>query len=145
MLNRRDFLRLGGALTASALTLASPCPQVLAEVTAGRGPYGPLGPPDENGIQLPRGFRSRLIAQSREPVPGTDFLWHVFPDGGATFPLRDGGWVYVSNCEFVVGGGASAIRFTPAGSQRGGPEGYAVTYEIQGPFHARRAGPKGRF
>jgi hypothetical protein len=115
MLDRRDFLRLGGALTASALTLSSPWPQALARTTAGRGPYGPLDPPDENGIQLPRGFRSRLIAQAREPVPGTDFIWHVFPDGGDTFPLRDGGWVYVSNCEFVVGGGASAIRFTPTG------------------------------
>jgi hypothetical protein len=115
MLDRRDFLRLSSALAASAFTLGSPWSEVLAAPTAGRGPYGPLGPPDENGIQLPRGFRSRVIAQARELVAGTDFAWHVFPDGGDTFPLRDGGWVYVSNCEFVVGGGASAIRFDRTG------------------------------
>jgi secreted PhoX family phosphatase len=115
MLDRRDFLRLSSALAVSAFTLGSPWREVFAEVTGGPGPYGPLGPPDENGIQLPRGFRSRVLAQSREPVPGTDFPWHVFPDGGATFPLRDGGWVYVSNCEFVVGGGTNAVRFSPRG------------------------------
>ena len=115
MLNRRDFLRLSSALAASSFTLTSPWQRALSQTVAGPGPYGPLGPPDENGIQLPRGFRSSVVAVSREPVPGTDFPWHVFPDGGATFPTDDQGWIYVSNCEFVVGGGASAIRFDPAG------------------------------
>ncbi len=115
MLDRRDFLRLSSALAASAFTFGSPWRQAFAEVTGGVGLYGPLGPPDENGIQLPRGFRSRVLARSQEPVPGTDFPWHVYPDGGATFPLRDGGWVYVSNCEFVFGGGTNAIRFSPGG------------------------------
>ena len=115
MLQRRDFLRLGTALAASAFTLSSSWKRALADVVAGPGPYGPLGAADENGIELPRGFRSRVVARARELVPGTSYTWHVFPDGGATFPTPDQGWVYVSNCEFVVGGGASAIRFDPAG------------------------------
>jgi secreted PhoX family phosphatase len=115
VLNRRDFLRLSSALAASAVTLGSPWQRALARRVAHPGPYGPLLPPDENGIELPRGFRSRVVAVAREPVPGTEFPWHVFPDGGATFATRDRGWIYVSNCEFVVGGGTNAIRFDPAG------------------------------
>ncbi len=38
------------------------------------------------------------------------FLWHPLPDGGAVFPMADGGWVYVSNSEFVPGG-VGALRF----------------------------------
>ena len=33
--------------------------------------YGPLAPPDEHGIRLPDGFRSRIVARGNEPVPGT--------------------------------------------------------------------------
>lgn len=115
MLNRRDFLWLSSALAASAFTLTSPWQRALSEAVAGPGPYGPLLPPDDNGIQLPRGFRSRVVAQALEPVPGTDYPWHLFPDGGATFPASDRGWIYVSNSEFIIDPGASAIRFDPAG------------------------------
>jgi uncharacterized protein len=75
----------------------------------GRG-YGPLGPPDENGIRLPNGFRSRIVARGNEPVPGTEYRWHVASDGMATFPSDDGGFVLVSNSE-TLEGGASALRF----------------------------------
>src|SRR5688500_6395716 len=51
-----------------------------------RGPgYGPLRSPDANGIRLPEGFRSRLVARGGEPVPGTAYRWHLASDGMAAF------------------------------------------------------------
>jgi hypothetical protein len=120
-MQRRDFLRLGGALAAGALSgaalwrraidavVAPPSPCGLAQ--GGPGPYGPLLEPDENGIMLPEGFRSRVVARSNEVVAGTGYKWHILPDGGATFRSADGGWVYVSNSEAVGPIGAGAIRF----------------------------------
>lgn len=76
-----------------------------------------LQEPDENGIRLPAGFRSRLIAHSDHPVvPHSDFLWHHAPDGGACFATADNGWIYVSNSEIDdQGGGVSALRFNANG------------------------------
>jgi secreted PhoX family phosphatase len=66
---------------------------------------------------LPKGFTSRVIAYGGLPVLGTTYLWHTFPDGGATFPTLDGGWVYVSNSEVPGGqGGAGAVRFARDGA-----------------------------
>ncbi|MCC7539150.1 MAG: DUF839 domain-containing protein [Deltaproteobacteria bacterium] len=73
---------------------------------------GPLGDPDENGLRLPAGFRSRVIARSMQVVPGTSHAWHILPDGGATYITEDGGWIYVSNSEMVLNmGGVGAVRF----------------------------------
>ena len=58
----------------------------------GEGPYGPLQPPDANGIRLPEGFTSSVVARSIEPVGDSGFEWPAFPDGAATFPAEDGGW-----------------------------------------------------
>jgi len=81
----------------------------------GPSPYGPLGSPDANGLQLPTGFTSRVIGRSRQAVPGTSYRWHDAPDGGACF--ADGaGWIYVSNSEIPLLGGASAVRFAAGGS-----------------------------
>ena len=56
--------------------------------------YGPLAAaPDANGLLLPDGFTSVLLATAGQPVTGTDHRWHIFPDGGACFVLDDGGWV----------------------------------------------------
>lgn len=85
--------------------------------TSGEGPYGPLRAPDEHGIMLPEGFSARVVARSFEFVPGTLFPWHAYPDGGATFETPDG-YVYVSNSEAPLIGGASAIRFDHDGRIR---------------------------
>jgi secreted PhoX family phosphatase len=82
-------------------------------------PYGQLGAPDANGIRLPAGFTSRVVAVSEEPVGDSEYPWHYSPDGGACFavPDGDGEYVYVSNSETVGanGGGVSAIRFSADG------------------------------
>jgi secreted PhoX family phosphatase len=79
---------------------------------------GQLLPPDENGLMLPEGFTSRIIARSGSaPNAGSSYLWHAAPDGGATFPTKADGWIYVSNSE--VGrnlGGAGAIQFDASGN-----------------------------
>ena len=75
----------------------------------GRG-YGALGPPDENGVRLPQGFRSRVVARGEEVVPGTGYRWHIASDGMASFPDERRGFVLVSNSEDFEGG-ASALRF----------------------------------
>jgi len=82
---------------------------------------GPLGEPDANGVRLPAGFFSRIVARTRrEVIPGRGYAWHLAPDGGATFETEDGGWIYVSNSEFpAVGpstGGVGALRFDGDGN-----------------------------
>lgn len=81
------------------------------------GELGPLEDPDENGVRLPAGFRSRIVARSGEPaLPGGDYSWHRSPDGGATYATEDGGWIYVSNCELPLIGGVGALRFDASGT-----------------------------
>ena len=109
---RREFLRVA----AGAPLLVALLPTVADAGGAGDEPYGPLLDPDDNGLMLPEGFRSRVIARANEPVAGTAHVWHVSPDGGATFATEDGGWIYVSNSEVDGGaGGVGAIRFSAAG------------------------------
>lgn len=83
------------------------------------GDVGPLLPPDENGVALPAGFKSRILAQTGQEVlrgdgSSTGHAWHIDPDGGATFPTEDGGWIYVSNAEDTPGG-VGALRFDAQG------------------------------
>ena len=116
-MERRNFLRtvvigtsaaaFGGSLWHGAAHAAPAQP--------GAGPYGALQAPDTNGIRLPSGFSSRVIARSGQAVSGTSYLWHNAPDGGACF--GDGsGWIYVSNSEINPGGGASAVTFDSSGN-----------------------------
>lgn len=79
--------------------------------------YGPLLEPDENNVRLPEGFTSRILARAGErPVDSSPYLWHTFPDGGATYATGDGGWIYVSNSEIPGGlGGVGALRFDNQG------------------------------
>lgn len=79
-------------------------------------PYGPLLDADENGLQLPEGFSSRVVATSGETVGATDHVWHLNPDGAATFATSSGGWIYVSNDESEAGlGGVGVIEFDDEG------------------------------
>jgi secreted PhoX family phosphatase len=84
------------------------------------GPYGPLQGPDANGIRLPAGFTSRVVARSWSQVAGTGYTWPMYPDGAATFALAGGGWAYVVNSEVPFGlGGASSISFDAGGAITG--------------------------
>ncbi len=88
-----------------------------APTVAGPGPYGPLLAPDANGLALPAGFTSKVIARSGMPVSGTTYIWPPAPDGAATFAAPDGGWFYAVNSEVpLMGGGASGIKFGPDGA-----------------------------
>lgn len=87
---------------------------------------GPLRLADANGVRLPEGFTSRIVAvQGELPVAGSSYRWHVDPDGGACFAMPDGGWVYVSNSEEAGfnllapnggNGGVGALRFAGDGT-----------------------------
>ncbi|MEU8134832.1 alkaline phosphatase PhoX [Streptodolium elevatio] len=119
-MDRRTFLRgtavgagtvaLGGSLWTSVAGAAPAQP--------GAGPYGALLGPDANGVRLPAGFTSRVVARSGRFVTRTLHLWHGAPDGGACFPDGDG-WIYVSNSELPLVGGVSALRFAGDGRIRG--------------------------
>ncbi|MEU0586072.1 alkaline phosphatase PhoX [Streptomyces sp. NPDC006132] len=116
-MERRSLLRaavLGGTSAALGGTLWRGAAYA-APAQPGTGPYGPLGSPDANGIRLPSGFTSRVIARSGQRVATTSYTWHNAPDGGACY--ADGtGWIYVSNSEINPGGGASAVRFSSTGA-----------------------------
>lgn len=118
---RRAFLRAATVTTATVALGGSLWRDAALAASAVPGPsrYGPLQPPDANGLALPTGFTSRVLARSRRPVGGTGYLWHDAPDGGACFPHADGGWSYVSNSEVIPDGGVSALRFDAAGRVTG--------------------------
>lgn len=81
------------------------------------GGLGELQPPDANGLRLPSGFSSRLIARSGQNVASTGYRWHSTPDGGACIATATGGWIYLSNCELDSGrGGSSGIEFDRLGT-----------------------------
>jgi secreted PhoX family phosphatase len=99
---------LGGALLAADALFARRASAVPR--------YSPVGPADANGLQLPPGFSSRIVARSNQLVTGTTYKWHRAPDGGRVFPVPNG-WAYVSNAELASGsGGASMIRFNQSGA-----------------------------
>jgi secreted PhoX family phosphatase len=114
-LDRRAFLRAATVATGT-VAFGGSLWRGAAAAPAVPGPtrYGPLMPADANGLELPSGFRSRVVARSGQAVSGTSHVWHPAPDGGACF--RQGtGWTYVSNSEVVPGGGAGALRFDATG------------------------------
>ncbi len=121
-MDRRAFL--GRMLVLAGTTYVAPgllrAGRAGGAVVAGAGPYGPLGGADANGVQLPAGFTSRVIATTGQAVAGTGYAWHTAPDGGACFAAPGGGWVYASNSEGTSStGGVSAIRFAADGSIAG--------------------------
>ncbi len=132
--NRRQFLKSTSIVGLSALSPAilagcdisgskKDVPIVPAKdaLPSSSGPtgiagLGPLKPPDENGLLLPNGFTSRIVAVSgTTPSSSSDYIWHKSPDGGAVFHDPNG-WVYVSNSESSSSGGVGAIRFDNKGA-----------------------------
>jgi hypothetical protein len=121
--DRRRFLGVlaatTGAITAARVLTSSDF--AFANVTAGTGPYGSLGAVDANGIALPAGFSSRVVARTGQTVANSSYVWHGAPDGGACFPAANGGWVYASNSELGSGtGGVGVISFASNGAVNGG-------------------------
>lgn len=117
-MNRRSFLRnLGAASVALSLGPDFWAKAYAAPTVAGESPYGPLQDADANGLMLPEGFTSRVVARSLLPVGLTGYTWPMFPDGAATFAAPDGGWFHAVNSEVHGGrGGVSAIKFAPDGA-----------------------------
>src|SRR5690606_18030538 len=118
--DRRRLLRYGfygmGLLAAGPLLYGCQV-RCVSQSSSRLATLGPLGDPDANGLRLPAGFSSRIVARSGQPVAGTPYIWHAAPDGGATFAADDGGWIYVSNSEIdFTGGGAGALRFDAQGN-----------------------------
>jgi len=108
-MDRRLFLRRSAtALTALAGGAALGCTPL------DPGPGFELQPPDTNGLMLPPGFQSRVLARSLNFVGNTGHVWHLEPDGGAVFPTPNG-WIYVSNSESLPGG-VGALEFNGAGA-----------------------------
>jgi secreted PhoX family phosphatase len=126
-MDRRRFLSHGAAAlggAAAALTVADPAWGNEGFARPGPSPYGDLDgrSPDRNGLVLPEGFTSRVVAIGGETVAGTDYRWHPFSDGGATIADGRGGWYYVSNSEVfdpIATGGVSALHFDAQGKIAG--------------------------
>lgn len=113
--HRRTFLRYGltglGVFLSNALLLS---PVAANSLSSRLATQGQLLPPDQNGVRLPVGFSSRIVAQSGQKL--FNYLWHAAPDGAAIFATPDGGWIYVSNSELSdQQGGAGALRFNAQG------------------------------
>lgn len=113
--SRRSVLRAAAALGCAGLGAWG---RLLSAAGPGAGwMSGGLGEPDENGVRLPQGFRSRIVARAGRVVGRQGYRWHVFPDGGACFGTADGGWVYVSNSESPApSGGVGVLAFDASGT-----------------------------
>jgi hypothetical protein len=116
VLSRRGFLRGAGALGVAGLVSPLAASRARADEGCVEG-VGPLQAADANGLMLPAGFTSRVVATSGQTVGATSHVWHSDPDGGATFATPGGGWIYVSNSERAAGlGGVGAIEFDAGGA-----------------------------
>lgn len=118
-MHRRRFLQAG--VFAAGGTAGLPLVGAAASAqSGGSGPYGSLEgiAPDANGVVLPAGFTSRVVAVAGERVGDTDYEWPIFPDGAATFDDGAGGWFHTVNSEVFVPGaaGVSAVHFDADGA-----------------------------
>lgn len=121
---RREFLAMGSK-SLLAFMLGSHAVPLLANnkrsdtLFQDLSKLAKLQAPDANGVRLPQGFQSRIVARSAQKVSRSNYVWHSAPDGGACFTTYDGGWVYVSNSEMPISsrgsGGVGAVRFDQAG------------------------------
>lgn len=140
--SRRQFLRgvfMTGA-AAGALPWLAACGSSVAPASGGMrarqtaagelsipsGPLagiGPLQAANSDGLLLPEGFTSRIVARNNDAglaaLSSTGYAWHLFPDGGATYARDNGGWIYTSNSEVLAvdgQGGCGAIVFDADGT-----------------------------
>lgn len=110
VVSRRAVLKwsgTAGVLAATAVITQACAPQI-----------DPSEGADLNGVVLPAGFTSRVVASSGAPVPGTGLEYRWFPDGAATFVDAEvpGGWYLTVNHEIPAVGGVTSIRFAPDGT-----------------------------
>ncbi len=110
-MNRRELIKTG-LYSGAALW----CGLVAGSMRAANR-HVELLPADRNGVRLPPGFSSRIVAESSiSPLGGCEYVWHAAPDGGGCFKDVNGGWIYVSNSELDdYEGGAGALRFDAKG------------------------------
>jgi secreted PhoX family phosphatase len=117
-MRRRSFLMLSSAAVMTVGLGTAAWRRALGSTAViGESPYGALEAPDANGVAVPAGFSTRLLATTGSVVPGTDYAWHGQPDGAACIADSDGGWLYVSNSELTDGrGGVGVLRFRSNGN-----------------------------
>ena len=127
--NRRVFLKSSVSLFALFPLVMSGCDKVAEIITLPPPPpppppvsvsliedIGPLQDADANGLKLPSGFTSRVIANTgSSPSNSSAYIWHDAPDGGDVFETSSGGWIYVSNSETSSTGGVGALEFDANG------------------------------
>ena len=116
MPKRRQFIN--NLLKISALSLTAP-KLAFAESKNTDMSMMHLLPPDKNGIRLPYGFKSKVVAiKGTAPCNKSNYKWHDAPDGGAVYEdfsrENKNGWIYVSNEETSTGG-VGALKFDSNG------------------------------
>lgn len=110
---QKSFLSLGlVAGSGQLVACGDDAPSLFPRPTGSNfGSLGALGAPDANGVRLPAGFTSRIVATSGTPVGPSATPYIHNPDGAATFAARDGGFYYAVNSESFGTGGVSVLRF----------------------------------
>ncbi len=117
MTDRRQFV--GNVLKISALSLAAPKLVSAESKSITDASIMHLMPANANGIRLPKGFKSRVVASAGvAPSKKSKYQWHEEPDGGAVYQdfSREnlGGWIYTCNEETKTGG-VGALKFNAKG------------------------------
>jgi len=117
MTDRRQFV--GNVLKISALSLAGPKIASAKRLQTPDSSIKHLMAANDNGIRLPKGFKSRIVASAGiAPSKKSKYQWHQEPDGGAVYQdfSRDnlGGWIYACNEETKTGG-VGALKFNAHG------------------------------
>ena len=116
-LERRTLLRaavIGGSAAVFGGTLWRGAAHA-APAQPGAGPYGALAAADANGIRLPAGFTSRVVARSGQTVTGTSYTWHNAPRRRGLLRRRHGLDLCLQLGDQPAGG-TSAVRFSATGA-----------------------------
>ncbi len=112
-MNRRHFIKTG---LLAGLFCALPLTACRREDDTSAASDNLL-PADKNGVRLPPGYTSRIVAHSSQsPVANSSFLWPGAPDGGACLATENGGWLYVVNSELNnTQGSVAVLKFASTG------------------------------